>query len=231
MRYAKIFGLLAIAAAALMAFAGVASATTGTDSAGGSPVEVNDVIHSELVGEAVLDGTINVKCKKSTVNGKVTNAGSATETLKGEIFPKSEAEPNGGLTFEECGANTVSVAKPGTLEIHTHWKVVIDKPGTKEEQKTEPECCEAVSGRGTLTSSGAEVTILTHNILGTVHCIYVTNETDVGTLDGSKNTGGKATLTVDSVPIPRAATDFGCGSTSEWTAEYTVITPAYLDID
>jgi hypothetical protein len=205
MKYAKMLGLLAIAAAALMAFAGSASATTGTDSAAGSPVEAGDTIHSTNVGEAILDGTVNIKCKKSTVSGTVGSAGSATTTLSGNIST---------LTFEECGANTVTVVSKGSLEVHTHEN---DPTGT--------------SSNGTLTSSGAEVTVLTHNILGTVHCIYVTNETDVGTVDGSKTTKGNATLTVDSVPIPRKTTDFGCGSTSEWTAEYTVTTPAYLDID
>jgi len=202
MKYAKMLGLLAVAAAALMAFAATASATTGTDSAGGSPVEVGDTIHATNVGEAVLDGTVNIKCKKSTVIGTVGSAGSATTTLSGNIST---------LTFEECGANTVTVLNKGSLEAHTFGATA--------------------DGNGTLTSTGAEVTVLTHNILGTVHCEYVTSETDVGKLDGSNNTGGKATLTVDSVPIPRRSTDFGCGSTSEWTAEYTVATPAYLAID
>ena len=204
MKYAKMLGLLAVAAAALMAFAATASATTGTDSAGGSPVEVGDTIHATNVGEAVLDGTVNIKCKKSTVIGTVGSAGSATTTLSGNIST---------LTFEECGANTVTVLNKGNLEAHT------DPEG------------QPANGNGTLTSTGAEVTVLTHNILGTVHCEYVTSETDVGTLDGSNNTGKTATLTVDSVPIPRRSTDFGCGSTSEWTAEYTVVTPDYLAID
>jgi len=229
MKYAKMLGLLAVAAMALMAFASSASATTGTKHIINAnketetvPVAVGDTIHATNVGEAILDGTVNIKCKKSTVSGTVSNAGSATETLSGNIST---------LTFEECGANTVTVLNKGSLSVHTHWKVVIDKPGTGEEQKTEPECCEPADGNGTLTSTGAEVTVLTHNILGTVHCEYVTNETDVGTVDGSNNTGKTATLTVDSTPIPRRSTDFGCGSTSEWTAEYTVSTPDYLAID
>ena len=200
MRHAKMLGLLTVAAAALMAFAATASATTGTDSAGGSLVEVGDTIHATNVGNTVLDGTINVTCKKSTVKDKTD--GNHEATLEGTVET---------LTFEECGANTVTVVNKGTLAIHTFGA--------------------SADGNGTLTSSGAEVTVQTHNILGTVHCIYVTSATDVGKLDGSNSTGGTATITVDSVPIPRKSTDFGCGSTSEWTAEYTVSTPDYLAID
>jgi hypothetical protein len=194
MKYAKMLGLLAVAAAALMAFAGSASATTLTDGSGGT-LGVGTVIEAGNVGEAILDGTVNIKCKKSTVKGEVTNAGGASATVSGSVSP---------LTFSECGANTVTVSKGGTLEIHGQ-----------------------AGNKGTLTSSGAEVTVLTHNILGTVHCIYTTEATDLGTVEG----GTGATLKIDSVPINRASTDFGCGSTSEWTAHYTVSKPATLNID
>jgi len=205
MKYAKMLGLLAVAAAALMAFAGSASATTLTiTNPPGTKVvaPAHTPIVAHAVGETILDGTVNIKCKKSLVEGETENEGSSSTTVKG---------PLSKLTFEECGANTVTVVNKGSLEIHTDSATA--------------------DGNGTLTSTGAEVTVLTHNILGTVHCIYITNETDVGTLDGSTKTGGTATLTVDSVPIPRASTDFGCGSTSEWTAHYTITSPDWLDVD
>jgi len=202
MRFATILGLLAIAAAAVMAFAATASATTGTDSAGGSAVEVIDPIHATNVGNTVLDGTPSVTCKKSTMRGTVSNSGSDGSTLAAILSI---------LTLEECGNNTVTVEKLGYVEAHTEGAVP--------------------NGNGTLTSTNVEVTVLTHNILGTVHCIYDTNATDLGRLDGSNNTGGTATITVDSAPLPRTGTDFGCGSTSELTAEYTVSTPDYLAID
>jgi hypothetical protein len=215
MKYAKILGLLAIATAALMAFAGSASATTLTDT-NGNQIGLNAIVHAENVGNTVLDGTVNITCKKSTVEGKITNAGSATETVSGPI----EA-----LTFEECGNNTVTVVNKGTLEIHTDSTTIVHENGTHTTLTT------GDTGDGTLTSSGARITVLTHNILGTVHCIYITGNTRVGTLHGSEGDLGvheTPTLTVNSAPIPREGTDFGCGSTSDWTAHYTVTTPDYI---
>jgi len=206
MKCTKMLGSLAVAATALMAFAATASATTGTDSAGGSPVEAGDTFHATNVGEAVFDGTISIKCKRSTVIGTVGNAGSATVTLSVSIST---------LTFEECGANTVTVIAKGSLEVHT------DGP--------------SADGYGVPTSSGAEVTILTHNILGTVHCIYVTENSYFGTIDGSNHTGGNATDTVDGARLFFKTTDIGCNPKGETeprlTAEYTVSTPSYLAID
>jgi len=203
MRYAKQLGLIAIAIVGSMVFAATASAATkGTDSAGGSTVEVLDTIHASSSADTELDGTINVTCKKSTIGGVVTNSGSGITITTVAVET---------LTLEECGSNTVAVVRKGTLDVETD--------GAQSD------------GNGEFRSYNAEITVLTHNILGTVHCIYVTNGTDIGKLDGSNNTGGTATLTVDSVPIPRTSTDFGCGSTSELTAEYTVSTPDYLAID
>lgn len=197
----KTLGLAAVAVAALMALAGTASATTGTK-AGEVSLSVGSTVELESVGNTIIDGTVNVKCTGSFLHAKVTNAGSATATV--------------GLSFESiffnvCHSATVAVLEKGTAEIHT------DIAGVD-------------NGNGTVTSSGLRFTILTHNILGTVHCLYETLETDLGTLDGSNTTGGGATLTVDSVPIERVSTDFGCGNTSELTAEYTVSTPVYLYI-
>jgi hypothetical protein len=200
MKYARMLGLLIAAVASLMAFASSAAATTATDSAGGSPVEVGDTISMSSVGNSVIDGTVNITCKKSSGEGKVENAGSSSITFK---FHWSF------FSFSECGSNTVTVVSGGTVTVHFR----IFPPRAK------------------FTWGGSKITVLTHNILGTVHCIYVTEETEAGELDGSNETGGNATLTIDSAPIPRESTDFGCGSTSEWTAEYTITTPSYLAID
>ena len=207
MKYRKMLGLLAVAVAGLMAFAATASATIGTKSDQGAAVPVNETIHATNVGNAVIDGVVNISCTISTVGGKVTAAGGASETLKVVLET---------LTFEGCGADTVNVAAKGGLEFHT------DPEG------------QPANGNGTITSNNAEITTMTHNILGTVHCLYKTNATDIGTIDGSRNRPANektATLTIDSVPIPRVSTDFGCGSSSEWTGHYTVTTPDYLDID
>jgi len=201
MKLAKTMVLLGVAAIAAMAFSATASATTLTNN-NGETIGAGLVGETANVGELALDGTVNIKCKKSFLKGELTNAGGSESTVKGPIST---------LTAEECGPNTVTIVSGGSLEVHT------DKA--------------SANGDGILTSTGLNATVLTHNILGTVHCIYETSGTTFGTLDGSKNTGGKATLTIDSAAIPRLSTDFGCGSTSEMTGEYQVNSPSYLDVD
>jgi len=198
--YAKILGLIAIAVAALMVSAGSASATTGTDSAEGSPVETGDPFHAVSEGSTTLDGTVNITCKSSTVQGDIESPGSPTTTLQAKLTI---------FTFEECGNTTITIVNTGTMEIHTDTPEVDD-------------------GNGILTSTGVEVTVLTHNVLGTVHCLYVTEETSVGTLTGSST--GTATLDIGSSGIQRLATDFGCGNSSVWTGSYAVTAPDYLYI-
>jgi len=216
MKYAKMLGLLVVAAAALMAFAGSASATELTDGTN-TKLPVGTVIHANNTTNTVLDGTVNITCKKSTIQGSVTNAGGSTTTVEGSIST---------LTFEECGNNTVTVSKGGTLIAHTHQHQASDGTWTETEGTT----------YASLTSTGAEVTVLTHNILGTVHCIYKTNATPIGTVHNSdhQDATGLATtavVTVDSLPIPQTPTDFGCGSNAEWTATYSIDSPDHLDID
>ncbi len=123
---------LALAAGLVAAFVALAatsaSATELYTQAG--MLATGSTIASENEGTVTLDppfGTI--ECKKSTVSGKTTNTGSATETVSGSIE---------GLTFTECNA-TVTVLQKGSLEIHT-----------REANAT---------ANGTLTSTGTEVTV------------------------------------------------------------------------
>lgn len=202
MKYIKMLGLAAVAAAALMAFvgAGTASATQLTG-AGGSILGVGTVITAEAEGTTELHPPIvSINCKKSHVGGKVTSAGgkAETETVKGNIEV---------LTFTECNA-TVTVLQKGTLEVHTQTKGVINN-------------------NGTLTSSGAQVTV---NYLG-FHCIFSTSNTSLGTVTGSATTGGSATLDI-AATIPRTGGTSGafCGTTAQWTGAYKVTNPATLNI-
>jgi hypothetical protein len=117
--------------------------------------------------------------------------------------------PLTAFTLEECGDNTVTVVNKGSLELHA-----------------------TSGGNGTLTSTGAEITFLTHRpFLGTVHCIYKTNETDIGTLTGSSATGGTATLDIDGISLPRITTSFGCGTHSTLDGSYKFTTPDYLYVE
>jgi len=180
MRYIKMLGLAAVAAAALMAFVGASTASAtvlvGTSGPLGSGTTINAAL--EPGTEAVLEaGFGNIACGESTVHGTISNAGGAAATVSGPIS-------KGGLTFGACTGDTVSVLKEGTLEIH-HI---------------------AGTTNGTLTSSGAEVTVINHDTGGT-HCIYRTENTHIGVLTGNKT--GTATLHAEAT----------------WKATYTVNVP------
>jgi hypothetical protein len=136
-------------------------------------------------------------------------------TVTGEIDEIVNEIPTGAideLTFDECtNKRTATVLDPGSFEIHT---------------------AEEESGNGTLTSDGTEVTVLAHLPFSiTTHCIFFTENTDIGRVTGSATTEGTATLHIDSAPIERRSTDFGCGSTSEWTGSYEFTSPDFLDIE
>jgi hypothetical protein len=156
MKYIKMLGLAAVAAATLMAFigAGSASATTIHSSGGKLPkgTTINAVLRSGT--EAVLQaGFGNIACGESTVHGITSTTGGAAETVEGNI---------GTLTFGACTGDTVTVLKTGVLAIH-HI---------------------AGTTNGTLTGFGSEATTVSHNV-GGVHCIYRTETTDLGALTGN----------------------------------------------
>lgn len=108
MKYIKIMGLLAVAAAALMAFAGSASATTLTAPSG---TVFTGTLEASAEGHVVLDNPIaKIECA-STVKGAVTQHGTGV-TVKGTIAKED-------LTFTGCTNSWhVTVVSPGTLEIH-----------------------------------------------------------------------------------------------------------------
>lgn len=113
------------------------------------------------------------------------------------------------VTLEECGTSTVTVVEMGKLELHA-----------------------TSGGDGTLTSTGTRITVLVHSVfLGTVHCIYETKSTDVGTLTGSATTGATATLDVASAVIPLVSTDGTCREDAQLEGSYTFTSPDYLYVD
>jgi hypothetical protein len=212
MKYVKMLGLAAVAAAALMAFVGASTAsatvlcnveptegssnaTKGTVCPSGHAME-GVAIHAVLdpgTGAAKLTTAFkNIECNKSTVEGTTGAEGDATHTVSGTIST---------LTFEECNC-TVTVLKKGTLEVH--WI--------------------ADTFNGTLTSSGAEVTASCSTIFGTVHCIYATNATDLGVATG----GNPATMDIESADIPRLPTSGLCDESANWDAKYEVTSPKPL---
>jgi len=203
MKYVKMLGLAAVAAAALMAFvgAGTASATTLTG-VGGAKLPSGTTIHA--VGEGTLTLTTafkNIECKEEeglvpTVQGKTTNETGASVSGNVEI-----------LNWGKCNCEVKTLAK-GTLSI-------------------------TVSGagpNGTLSSNGAEVTSQCSTVFGNVHCIYKTSNTSLGTLTGSTTTKSTATMDISSANIPRLSTDPLCAEKANWDANYKVTNPDTLNV-
>jgi hypothetical protein len=120
MEYVKTLGLAAVAATALMALLGAGSASaTVLCSTYMSPCPVgwNEPAGTEIdmtlkagTSQTIFStgGTLVETCTTSTFKGKTTNAGSATETIKGNVEK---------LTFENCGSE-IKVVSTGAFEIH-----------------------------------------------------------------------------------------------------------------
>jgi hypothetical protein len=161
---------------------------------------------------AKADGE-GTEIKASLVSGTksvVDSGGFSMECKKSSITAKvtSTGKTIGtgveGLSFEECGGCGVSVLKKGTLELE-HI---------------------ASTANATVKSTGTEVTTNCNTIFGTAHCIYKTEATDLGTLEG----GNPAKLKV-SVELPRLATSSLCNEKSLWEAEYEVTSPKPLYVE
>jgi hypothetical protein len=191
MKYIKILGLLAVAAAAMMAFAGSASATTVTGPTLGTKGESTTTaqietptIHAVNEGHVKLHNSIvNIECS-STVEGTVTAHGPGI----------AASGPISTLVFNNCTNEwVVDVENAGSLAIHY-----------------------TSGSNGTLTSTGARVTATRAGL----SCIYETNATDIGTLTGEAGPNGEATLDI-AASIPRVGGSFLCGgSTATWTGSY-----------
>jgi len=197
MRYIKMLGLAAVAAAALMAFVGAGSASATELTCNGVKCPVGTVIHAATPAgtHAVLHPPIGAIECNSTVEGTVSDAGSPTTTAKGTITT---------LAFTPCtNGAVVTVLKKGSLELHSTG-----------------------GGNATLTSIGAEVTVQAFGF----HCIFGTGAgTDIGTVTSKTVGGGAATLDI-AATIPRTGGTSGvfCGSTAQWTGNYTTTKPASL---
>ncbi len=123
MKYAKMLSLAAVAAGALMAFIGVGTASasrlcstqvpSGDPCPAGQNWAVNQVLDFSIPSgkSAVLvdtEGSELDKCSTSTIKGKITNIGSATETVTGSVEE---------LTWGSCTFPTKTL-KTGKLEVH-----------------------------------------------------------------------------------------------------------------
>jgi hypothetical protein len=83
------------------------------------------------------------------------------------------------------------------------------------------------NGNGTVTWTGAEIELSVP--LG-FKCIYTTSNTHLGTLEGSKNTGGKARISINSSTLSRTGGSAFCGTGGFLTGTMVINSPTYLDV-
>jgi len=105
-KHLKMLGLLAVAAAALMAFAGTASATI---TSGGSAY-TGEIAATSTNSE--LDGSVDIKCNHAMFAGSTT-AGATAFALT-------------TVTFTGCGSDTWSVLKNGSMKISSSGTISWD---------------------------------------------------------------------------------------------------------
>jgi hypothetical protein len=185
MKHLKMLGLAAIAAMGLMAFVGAGSASATTLSVTGTTQNKAVTIEATLAS-----GTSAIlKDKNGTTNDTCTGS-----TVKGTTVSPFTGATVGGpistLDFTGC-SHTTHVLANGSLSVA--WT-----SGTN----------------GTVTSSGAEVTVVS-TVFGASATCKTGTGTDVGTLTGVSS--GNATMHIN-------ATTLNCGilGTSTWTGTYTV---------
>ena len=202
MKYLKMLGLAAIAAAALTALVGVGSASAVTlceeNVTTGCLTHVNlgKTITFTAESSVKLAGPFGITldtCTESEVSGKTTSTGD--DTTNGFVTGNVET-----LTFGKCTRST-TVGAGGTLSIAGN--------GT--------------GGNGSVTSSGATVTI--HelpNIVGNPStCAYTTEKTALGTLTASATAATfdiAATITSETANCP----------TGTWSGSYVSTGPTII---
>lgn len=214
MKYLKILSFAAIVVTALMAFAGIASATELT-SPTGAMAPAGTKIEAVSEGHIVFDSPIgNIECKL-TISGTTLNTGSSSETVevKVETFTVTSCTNGAIMTaINRGGAHPV-----GTLIVHTEYTTEADGHQTQKANST---------NNGTLTSTGTEVKV---NLSG-IECTYRTEATDLGTLTGSSTTGETATLDI-SARLPEVSGGFFCGTSAPMTGSLKFTSPDFLNVD
>jgi hypothetical protein len=216
MKSVKMLGLAAVAAAALMAFVGVSSASatvlcktpgtgspTGTTCPAGWAYPAGTEIHGVSEGNIVFttgSEFTEITCKAGTWKVSVKNEGSATETVKGETISPTDT------AWGECstpnGKCTVTTIRGGLLEVH--WI-----EGTHN---------------GTLAPFGFEITSSCNSIFGTIHCRLTTFTLGIGVVTG----GATATADFENAPLANLPTSGLCPENSKFDAKYEITTPKPL---
>lgn len=198
MKHLKMLGLVVVAALAVTALVGVASASatvicknnTSTSKCT-EPYPVGTKGTASLQGSMILEttgGTSLVTCTGSTVSSTLGNAGSATTTVKSELS---------SITFSGC-TKAVTTLVPGSGELHH------------------------ISGtdNGTLTTQNTQVTV--SGLFNNESCIYGTGAgIDMGTTVG----GNPGSLTINTLVLRQAGSGVFCPAETRLTAKYVATSP------
>ncbi len=213
MKLVKSLGLAAVAAAALMAFVGASSASatvlckTKVNAAGFCPKGWVMASGEEIHAVSELEKPTTTSTFKTITCDQSTFSGKVENPGSATNTVKGPIE-----TFTVTGnCNcTVVIIQTGTFEVHA-----------KDDK-----------GDGTLTSNGLTKTVQCSSIFGPVHCLYVSENEDWGTLTGSTTTGGTATIDITAEVKPETTTKEGtlCSEEAIWHAKFSVTKPDTLDV-
>jgi hypothetical protein len=208
MKYVKMLSLAAVAAMALMAFVGASSASA-TVFCKAKPSEPPATTGTTCpASQAYPAGTTTHEVSESPVHltTEFQNIECKHSIIEVEIQNEGSATetPSGPvkkLTFEECNCS-VTVLQGGTQEFH--W--------------------EADSFNAKITSTGGQVTVLCSTIFGNEHCIYYTENTEVGKATG----GAEAKVDIEGNEVLRTPTSALCAAEGNWHGTYKVESPKPL---
>jgi hypothetical protein len=194
MKYLKMLGLAAVAAMAVMAFVGAGTASATTLEIGGVPQNKAVTISASLeAGSSAI-----LKDEFGTTTDTCTES-----SVHGTTTSPFTAEEIDGtlttLTFGKC-SHTTTVINKGIL--YVKWD-----GGTN----------------GTVTSSGAEVTVQS-TFFGASAICKTGGGTDIGTLTGVGKLTEHATMDIN------ATISCGILGNSKWTGSYKVTTPTGLGV-
>jgi len=193
--------LAAVTAMALMAFVGAGTASATTlTGEGGAVLGTGSSFHAELEPSEFPKSKLTTAFKTFECDSS-TIAGKSKNVTSTAIDIVVESLAFGGCNCE------VSVIGKGTISIT--W--------------TE-------GSNGTVSWNGTETTLNCSTIFGSVHCIYVTEKTDIGTLTGSESTTATALLDVSGANIPRLPTSGLCAEGAKWDAVYKITSPDVLNV-
>jgi hypothetical protein len=193
MKYLKMLGLAAVAAMALVAI-GAATASATTLAVGGTAQNKSVSITATL-----KSGTSAILKDEFGTTTDTCTSSEVKGATEGTFTGTSVGGKVSSLTFGSC-SHTTTVIASGSLKV--------ESPS---------------GGNGTVSSSGAEVTVNSTFFGASAICKTGTG-TKIGTLTGAKTASEHATMDINAT--------IACGilGNSSWTGTYTVTSPTGLSV-